>query len=730
MEASYYWLISITTEAISVALIKRGNPNTLVALGPETEWLPDNPDSFLHSVDISLSAAAEKAGLEPEQEPEVSAFILPPKWIGNDGKIFPEHLKLLESLCRSLKLKPLGFISNDEAFIESLNKEDSFPPSFILVYLGLKEFSLSLVYLGEVKKRFHQSLTSDFTPQDLENALVSIRLDSALPPRILVFGHLNPSIVDDIKNYSWIGKKNIETFLHLPDVEAYQPEELFGLYCKTVSSQIEDNSVTVSSSSVVSNPPEEVNESLEEIAKDADTETVEESEEIKESLDENEDNVDEVSPEDLGFSEITDSDSIVLSPPQSEELFQANESIDPELSNSIESEKPPITFPKISLPKFKLPKLNFNPWLLFPLALSPLLILLPYFLIKAEITINFNPIEINKNFNLTLDSTSSTLSATNIPVIKKTLDLKFSESIATTGQKETGDKAKGEITVFNKIDKIQNIPKGTILSDSSGKKYELLTSVQIPASAYNLATGTITMGQTKANAIASDIGPEFNINKDALLSFKDNENLLAKVNESLTGGTRRQIRVVSSDDKAKLNKTVTDSLDTRITQKVDSETSLAGLMPGTKFIDKKQLDFSREVGEEADTLQVNADLLISVFQLDPQQKENILKTLFANDQVFLQSVASPSDFSFSFTSTQNSSQKSVGKLTVTGKTLPKIDTESLRQKLASQDFTTAQKIIDSQSRVYNRQIKIIPSAFSFLKRLPPSKDKITIIEKF
>ena len=722
MEASYYWLISITTEAVSVGLIKRGSPNTLVALGPETEWLPDNPDSFLHSVDVSLSAAAEKAGLEPEQEPETSAFILPPKWIGNDGKIFGEFLKLLESLCRSLKLKPLGFISNDEAFIESLGKEDSFPPSFILVYLGQKEFSLSLVYLGEVKKRFHQPLIADFSPQDLENALVTIRLDSALPPRILVFGHLSPSVVDDIKNYSWIGKKNVETFLHLPDVEAYQPEELFTLYCQTVSSQIEisPKNVVVPPLEVETEPlSEEISEEIIE-DKNIDEKIVEEEvldlDELK--------GVDEVAPEDLGFSEITESDSIVLSPPEPEKEFNFSE------NNNEEVLKKPFAFPKFSLPKIHFPRLNFNPWLFFPLALSPLLILLPYYLSKAEVTINFNPVEINKTFNLTLDSTSSAVSSSSIPAIKKTLDLKFTESLPVTGQKETGDKSKGEITIFNKVDKIQNVPKATILSDASGKKYELLTSVQVPASTYNLATGTITMGQTKANAIASDIGPEFNQNKEALLSFKDDANLLAKVNESLTGGSRNQVRVVSAEDKTKLNKIVTDSLETRISQKIDSESSLAGLMPGTKFIDKKQLDFSREVGEEADTLQVNASLLISVLQINPDNKAEIFKTLFANDQDFLQSIASPSDFSFSFLASQNSSQKSTGTLTVIGKTLPKINIDTLRQKLAGQNFVTALKIIDSQSRVYNRNIKIIPSAFSFLKRLPPSQDKITIIQKF
>lgn len=716
MEASYYWLISITTEAISVGLIKRGNPNTLVSLGPQTEWLPDNPDSFLHSVDISLSEAAQKASLEPEQEPETSAFILPPKWIGNDGKIFPEFLKLLESLCRSLKLKPLGFISNDEAFIESLSKEDSFPPSFILVYLGVKEFSLSLVYLGEVKKRFHQALTSDFTPQDLENALVTIRLDSALPPRILVFGHLGLSIIDDLKNYSWIGKKNVETFLHLPDVESYQPEELFNLYCRTVSAQIDNSVSTTSSQPPIKESQEELIEEEKEEIEETIKENLEQSENILENVSIISD-VDEVAPEDLGFSKIVDSDSIVLSEPES--LVSSEPTIS----------KPKVNLPKFSFPKFSLPNLNFNPWLLFPLALTPLLLLIPFYLIKADVTINFNPIEINKDFNLALDSTANSISTTAIPVNKKIVELKFSESIVTTGQKETGDKSKGEVTVFNKVDKIQNTPKGTVLSDNTGKKFELLTSVQIPASTYDLATGTITMGQIKANAIASDIGPEFNLNKDALLSFKDNANLLAKVNDSISGGTRRQIRVVSAEDKTKLNKTITDSIPAKIAERINVEKSLEGLMIGTTFIDKKQLDFNREVGEEADTLQVNASLSLSLLQIDPQKKEEIIKYLLGSDQEFMKSVVNSSDFSFSFTANQNTSQKSIGKLTVTGKTLPKIDINNLKKRLAGQNITDAYKIINSQSRVVNRDIKIIPSIFSFLHRLPPSGDKITIIEK-
>lgn len=706
MEASYYWLISITTEAITVGLIKRDSPDQLLSLGPETAWESGSEDSFLHSVDISLSEAAQKAALDPEMEPESTAFILPPKWIGNDGKINSNYLKLLETLCHSLKLKPLGFISNDEAFIESVSQKDSFPSSFILLYLGQHEFSLSLIYLGEVKKRYYQNLENDFTPEDLENALVTIRLDSALPPRILLFGHLSPSLVDDIKNYSWIGKKSVETFLHLPDVEVYQPEDLFNLYCRTVASQLSPSSGASPSSPL---PNQEITEA------ETDTEVETESENIPEAIPNpepiiSETPINEVSSEDLGFTEIVDTP---LPPPP--------------------APKAPLLLPKIKLPSFRLPKLSlphihFKSIYAIPLGLFPLLFLLPYYLISSELTINYTPIEFDQNFNVTLDSTISDPTSSKIPVLKKTYDLSFTESLPASGQKETGDKSKGEITIFNKSDKIQNVAKGAILLDSAGKKYELLTSVQTPASTFNLGTGTITMGQTKANIIAADIGPEFNQNKDAQFSFKDNANLLAKVNDSITGGTRRQVQVVSAQDKQDLAKQVETSIQNQIAEK--NKNLGADIFASTSNLDHKRLDYNREVGEESDTLSVKVDITVSQFQIDQAKKEAVLTTLFSGNNNFSQSTSSLSDFSFTFSADTTDSQKSTGKLSIKGRSLPKVDIDFLRRQLAGKSLANAKKIIISQPKVYNYDIKIMPSLFSFIGRLPPTPEKITIIQKY
>ena len=186
---------------------------------------------------------------------------------------------------------------------------------------------------------------------------------------------------------------------------------------------------------------------------------------------------------------------------------------------------------------------------------------------------------------------------------------------------------------------------------------------------------------------------------------------------------------MSADDKI-IYKTVRERHWVSNFSKVNGNNSYQDLLRDTFVIDKKQLIFSREIGEEAETLEVKANLTISFLQINPQKKDDIIKTLLASDQNFLRSVASPSDFSFSFSGVKTTSQKSIGQLTLIGKTLPKIDSDRLRTLLAGKDFAKAQKILDSQPYVYGREIKIIPQVFSFLKRLPPSADKITIISKF
>ena len=108
MQDIFYWLISITSDSARVSLVNQ----KIVSQGTEIAWQNDDPDSLLKAIDTSLSAQNSEATSD-------CAFILPPNWVGDDGKIVGTQNSQLKLICQKLKLHPLGFVSYDEAFVES-----------------------------------------------------------------------------------------------------------------------------------------------------------------------------------------------------------------------------------------------------------------------------------------------------------------------------------------------------------------------------------------------------------------------------------------------------------------------------------------------------------------------------------------------------------------------------------------------------------------------------------
>lgn len=659
-----FWLINLDNLSVSVSLVVFSGEKYFVRqLGPTVDYEIENHDSFLNAIDQSLSTASEAVSLAPEDEPDSAAFILPPFWIGPDGKISPQYLKLIEITCKNLKLKPLGFVSHDEAIVEAASSSDGFPVSFILVYLNRQLLSLTLVYLGKIKERVDKVLTTDFDPSIIENILVEIGSESTLPPQIILFGQISENIATSVKNYLWIGKKNIETFLHFPDVSVYSPIDLSNIYSQVVGSQFSSNT---SPTSVEITAPKPV-EFIEEV----------------ELVPEESSDLEEVSATDLGFSS-----EINLSEPITEPV----EVTKPE--PEVPLELVPIVLPSRKLPSFNFPKISFSTYRFF--IFIPLLLLMVLgglvFFSSSRVIIFLNPYSFSKTVDVTLDPNN-----TNYPVSQKSFDIDSSSSVKTTGQKTIGSNAKGEVVIFNKSDKVQNLPSGTILTSGDGLKFNISSSVQVPASSANLDSGTITMGQTRAMVAAADIGPEFNLAKDTLLSAKDSTSLVVKVNNDFSGGVKRQTAAVGLEDKASLEQKIKQDVDSSIQDKMNKELSgISGIITNTTNIKRNRIEYSREVGEEADELSATSSNTVSILYLTNDQKVALIKKVFANAPDFNQITLNPFNFNVSYIK---------GKLSLEGKAAPNLNVDSLRQKLTGKLVAQGPKIIrEFAPRTLNYQI--------------------------
>lgn len=663
MVNSSFWLIHADNSYITVGLcqIVDGRPN-LTSLGQPFPWTSLEPDSFITAVDESLSQASTLIGLPADEEPSSSAFIVSPFWLDAEGKITSNYLKLIESACKKLDLKPMGFISNDEAILESSPSNEGLPSSFVLVYLTPTSFDVSLIYLGKIRERSHHELSNSFTPNDLEVALASLNTDSTLPPQIIVFGSYEQTIIDSLKNYSWVGKKNIETFLHFPDVVAYSQSDVFTIFLKVISSQFivpsQDNSSTPIEQPTVQESPQIESEPIQLL--------------------------DVVDPESIGFSPVT---SPVIEP----------ETSTPPLLPDFTATVPKKNFvlPKIVLPKIHIPlKL---PILL--LALSPLIVVSLFLLAKVEITLSVTPYTLEAQKNVTLDYSDSP-DASSIPVKQKTVTSDIKASTVVTGQKTVGEKSIGEVVIFNQFSSPLNLKKGDVLTSETGLKFELTTNVQVVASSADYDTGIITMGQTRANVIATEIGEEYNLGKDQKMFVKESggAQILAKVKENLSGGSKRQIQAVSAEDKA--------SVDREIAQKMSSPTNLdlnstPGILPNTLLTKNQRVEYNRQVGEESETLEAESKTSISIYYLEDINKSTIINQFFKDNSDLTSSSFSVSDFTFDFTPDKSSTDKTKGVLVVKGFSTPKIDTVKLSTLLVGKTPSQVKKIITSFSNRIN-----------------------------
>jgi hypothetical protein len=734
-----FWLIIFEEDSVGVSFIKLSSDGySIIAIGPETKFSLEPPESLIQAVDHSLSQASEAASLSENDEPSRAAFIIPSFWVGPDGKISSHHFKQIETLCKKLKLQPLGFVSHEDALIEDVNSQDGFPPSFILINSRSDKFSLSLVYLGKVKEQIQKPLADRISPQLVEQALIELETQSTLPPQIIFLGQVDEETLNSFKDYDWVGKKNIETFLHFPEVKAVSPSGAIDVYCRVILHQSAPKAPiplpTPQPDFSVDSPP-------------ADKLEIEDSED-----DESQDHPvlasNPPSPD--------PSPDLITQLPQEVDLFQLGfevyepKTVSPPVSEVLPPEPPPVSIeslneeapkpvsskitlprlPKINPPRLKLslPSLRLSlpkklkTILVGLLIASPLFALVPLLFTRADITLFLTPYSLDKQFDVILDpaATAVSQSATIVPVTKKDLKVSVSANIETTGVKTVGEKSKGEVVIFNKLDKVQNLPKGTILADSTGKKFETLNLVSVASSSSDLEEGVIKLGQTKTIVQALDIGPEYNISKDTRLSLKDfsETSLIAKTSQAFVGGTKEQISAVSQADVKNIQEKIKESISQATEEKINNDlNSLSGAIKDSLKIKQQKTEISREVGEQAQELTATAQADISIFVLDPQKKPEVLTAFLSGDESYNQSTKDTASLNLDFSAVKNDGAKVTAKMAITGQLLPAVNLEVIKSAIKGKSLGFTRQYLQSQvTRVYNFSIT---TNFPYLETLNP-----------
>lgn len=696
------------SQNIVIAIFKDSSLQTLLVSTGKDRHIQTTSQSYNYIDQGSLFDAFKKSLQEINSDSCLGQFsqialVLPYTWIDSDGKINKSKNKTISTICQKHNLKPIGFISSDEAILDYFNQEQGVPSSPVLINIQTDNITISLSDMGIIKKRLScPAKSQDNIPQVCEDTIIKLKDDFSITPKIFVWGQFSRQTVLDFNNFTWVDKQKPDIFLHFPDIIFLEKNQVLELFLNTINSQLVKD---------LSDSPDSIQKSPKQQSEpEPEAETPSQKDDLPTPIST------EVEASTLGFSSSASTHSF---------NFPINQDT-PKLGST----PLPITKPVPNKPKFKLPTLNLSKkwfyFLLIPVILIPLFLFI--FIYRVNIDVFVTPIDIDLTSQVKIDASiqQSDFNQAIIAVKSESKTIVVEDEVRTTGTKTVGERAQGKVTIFNKTDQPISLNQGQILTTDSGLGFELLNDIEVDASSTDLDQGLISMGKTSVVVAATDIGSQSNIVQDTPLALKDlsQSDLIAKVEESFAGGSSRQIQSVDKNDKDTLQNRLDELIDQTISQNQPDQTDKY-ILPSTIQIKQSNIEFNREIGEEADILSASQETVISYYVVLSQEESAIVNYMSSvND--FDQAI-DPTNSSLNFDFVPIADQ--AGNLLISGQAIPRADLNTLKKQLILKSNKNFVDVIKSNiQRVYDYNLRS-NSPFGHLPILPALDKNINIIIK-
>jgi hypothetical protein len=352
--------------------------------------------------------------------------------------------------------------------------------------------------------------------------------------------------------------------------------------------------------------------------------------------------------------------------------------------------------------------------------------MLYWFLPHAVITILEIPKTIDVSDTITIDPTATVVDAQHkiVPGRKREKSISGEKTVAVNGKKNVGDPARGTVTIYNKALSTKTFKKGTVL-DTGTLQFTLDNDIDVASASESI--GSITFGKGDVNVTAVAIGTSGNITSGQEFTFDTISSgvATARNDAAFSGGTSREVTVVSRADYDGLVKTLTDELVTKA--KDEFSTSLEGndkLIDGTIKTSVTEKVFGQEIDQEAKQLQGKLTLTVSGIAYSDSDIRALLTTM-ATDTVPTGYLIQDAKTTISVTNIQI---KKDGKITVKAQmnaiALPTIQTATIQSSLAGKSIKDAEDYLRKLTGVAGAEVSF---RFSPTRgRLPINKNNISV----
>lgn len=540
------------------------------------------------------------------QDLDKTVFSVPIDWVEH-AKIKKEKLSVLKKFCESLSLTPIGFIVNPEAVVSKLHAIEGVPLSGIIIDVNEKSLLLYIVKNNEIVSSSENEIEEDLI-HTIEKTLRQSDLE-VLPNRIIL---LESDEIEDIKNsllsHTWT--KDLP-FLQIPNVSIFKKGLEFEAIIEGVGSQLRLD--------------------------------VEYSKGSKEDGHVKKEELHIAEMEDFGFEKERDVEKEEEAIPEESNIIAVSEVSDftnDEEQNEHKTERPQTK--KMMIPSVGIPNVSFSSLpkiakVFKEFSARPGLIMIPLALIliggggvfgylrfvsSAKVVIFTDAEKVSVDTDIVLSSENDpSIEKPILPLGVLTQKVQGEASKETTGEKETGEKAKGEVTVFNKTEKSVSFDKGEVLVSQNDLQFLLADDLSIAST----SAFSTEFSNKKVSVEAKSFGKEYNLPKDTNFTFDDypSSSFFAKNSEAFSGGTKKVSQIVAQDDIDGLEGELIDSLKRDALDEVQKQLDQdQTLLPDPLSSDLSNVTFSKKKGEEAKEISASGDV---VFEFGVYNKNDVEK---------------------------------------------------------------------------------------------------------
>lgn len=726
----YFFALNITSEKLTAALWNLD--------GKQLKILDEASDDYSSLDDITHIADKLLDAVVGAREVDVTKILfgVPSSWLLEEN-LKEEYLKILRGLVKELELTPMAYVESSRALGHFLEKKEGVPVTAILVGFEMHHLAVTVLRAGKLDGTKVVARGENIGAA-IEKALLNFTNVETLPSKILIYGPKLSGLKDDLLSYSWMSKLS---FLHYPKIETLPEDTEAKSICLAGASEINQDAYIVEYQKSHDNEKiglvtkeektKPIKQYLEEdlkedeqssgfivgdvsVSKTKEIESDQESE--KGEIEADEDNLSEdVSLEEEGLA-VPEDANLVESDDFEKDLAAPSPVLD---------EKPKLKF---SLKKYLPKKLKHISILAVVIGVFAILLVTYLLLPKADIKIFVEPKVVEKDTQVTADPNQKTVNEDDKIIPGKLVETEVSGSKKDTasGKKQIGDPAKGTVLIYNKTFDSKTISKGTILTSSNGLKFSLDVSVNI-ASASSTDSG-ITYGKENRTVTALAVGADSNLSSGSELTVGNfaNSQVSAKAEGNFSGGTSKEVTVVSETDQKRLLASLSSDLRKQAQQKLQEKLPTMKILEEALAEEIIKKSFNKNINDQATEFSLNLTTKYKGTAFEEKDLKLIVSKL-VNTQV-------PEGFQLNLEDTET--QADVSKLEKDGKLiflarfkaklLPKIDTEKVIKQIKGKSLNDAIETIKRMENVLGSEIIISPSLPPLLQRLPLLSKNIKI----